>query len=112
MRLHLAKQTKKKIALFDILKVALPENESRAALKQILADKPDVVLFDALYAEHLARIGGLIDGFASVKQPLFSVGSSGIETALAAHWNKKRSREDARFAGANKSWSVPAVVRR
>ena len=27
LRLHLAKQTKKKIALFDILKVALPEKE-------------------------------------------------------------------------------------
>ncbi len=92
LRLHLSKQTKKKIALFDILQVALPENESRAALRKTLADKPDVVLFDALYSAQLARIGGLIDRFASVKQPLFSIGSSGIETALAAHWNSDSRR--------------------
>ncbi len=87
LRVHLAKQTSKKIALFDILKVALSEKESSAALQKILADKPDVVLFDALTSEHLARIGGLIDGCASSQQPLFSVGSSGIEAALAAHWS-------------------------
>jgi uncharacterized protein YgbK (DUF1537 family) len=86
LRLHLAKQTKKKIALFDLLKAGLPPKEARAALKKILAGRPDVVLFDALHAGHLPRIGGLIDGYASAKRPLFSVGSSGIETALAAHW--------------------------
>jgi 3-oxoisoapionate kinase len=90
LRLHLARQTTKKIALFDILKVALPEKECRAALKQILAGKPDVVLFDAVDIKQLARIGGLIDSFASVKRSLFSVGSSGIEMALAATWSRKR----------------------
>jgi uncharacterized protein YgbK (DUF1537 family) len=88
LRLHLAKQTKKKIALFDILKVGLPENESATALKQILADKPDVILFDALTEAQLTRIGGLIDSFAGRNKPLFSVGSSGIEMALGAHWAK------------------------
>jgi len=93
LRLHLAKQTKKKIALFDILKIALPEAGAHAALKKILADKPDVVLFDVLDEEQLRRIGRLIDSFASRRQPLFSVGSSGIETALAAVWNQKAGRD-------------------
>ncbi len=92
LRLHLAKQTKKKIALFDILLVALPEKESRAALQRILAGKPDVVLFDALYPEQLSRIGALIDDFASARRSLFSVGSSGIETALAEHFNSPGGR--------------------
>lgn len=86
LRLHLSKQTKKKITLFDILKIAMPEKECRAAFQNIVAEKPDVVLFDALTAEHLTRIGGLMDDFASAKHPLFSAGSSGIEAALAAHW--------------------------
>ncbi len=90
LRLHLAKQTKKKISLFDILKVTSPEKQARIELDKLLADKPDVILFDALNAEHLSRIGKLIDEFASVKPPLFSVGSSGIETALAAHWGRKK----------------------
>ena len=89
LRVHLAKQTKKRIALFDILKVALPKKESRAALKRILAEKPDVILFDALFAEQLALIGGLIDEYASASRPLSSVGSSGIEMALAAHWMER-----------------------
>ncbi len=91
LRLHLAKQTKKKIALFDILKVVLPEKEARAELDKLLAQKPGVILFDALYAEHLPRIGQLIEGFASAKRPLFSVGSSGIEAALATHWTHKKT---------------------
>ena len=94
LRLHLAKQTKKQIALFDILKLALPEKECRAALNKILTGKPDVVLFDALCLEQLPRIGGLIDKYAGAKHPLFSIGSSGIETALAAHFNLCSSRRE------------------
>lgn len=90
LRLHLAKQTKQRVALFDILKVSLPTKEARTALRHILADQPDAVLFDALSLEQLVRIGGLLEEFASAKRPLFSVGSSGIETALAAQWSSRR----------------------
>ena len=90
LRVHLARQTKKKIALFDILKVALPEKKLAAAFKTILAEKPDVVLFDALTNEHLARVGGLLEAQADRQKPLFSVGSSGIEAALCARGNQKR----------------------
>jgi len=89
LRVHLAKQTKKKIALFDITKVSLPEAAARVELRKILGGKPDVVLFDALTTEHLALIGRLIDSYASAKQPMFSVGSSGIEAALSAQWKSK-----------------------
>jgi uncharacterized protein YgbK (DUF1537 family) len=88
LRLHLAKQTKKKIVLFDIRQLALSGKDCRGALKGVLADKPDVVLFDVLYANQLPRIGGLIDSYASMPRPLFSIGSSGIETALAEHWKQ------------------------
>jgi uncharacterized protein YgbK (DUF1537 family) len=90
LRLHLAKQTKKRVALFDVLKTGLPAKEARTVFKHLLADKPDAVLFDALTAEHLARIGELLESSAKTHQPLFSVGSSGIEAALAAAWNKKQ----------------------
>ena len=90
LRVHLGKQTKKKIALFDILQVGLPDKEARTALDRILAEKPDAILFDAIDPEHMARIGGLIDGFASAKRPLFSIGSSGIEAALTAAWGRKQ----------------------
>ena len=89
LRGHLAQQTKKEIALFDILQLALPEKESRAALETILAEKPDAVLFDALSGRHLQRIGEFMDSFADAKRPLFSVGSSGIEMALASWWGER-----------------------
>ena len=92
LRLHLAKQTKRKIALFDILTVALPAKESRAALKKILTSQPPVVLFDAIDDAQIWRIGGWSDEYASAQQPLFSIGASGIEMALGGHWAKKRRR--------------------
>lgn len=90
LRVHLAKQTKKHVALFDILKVSLPANEALAGLRQLLAEGPEVVLFDGLSTQHLNTIGVLLENYASVRRPLFSVGSSGIEAALAAAWSKKR----------------------
>lgn len=90
LRLHLAKQTRKRIALLDILKVALPAKEAQVALKRLLAAKPEVVVFDALTAEHLTTIGAMLEQVARQKQPLFSVGSSGIEAAVAAQWKSKR----------------------
>ena len=94
LRWHLAKQTKRKIALFDILQLALPEKERRAALRKTLAAKPDAILFDAIYSDDLNPIGELIDGYASAKYPLFSIGSSGIETALGARVRRSRGDED------------------
>jgi uncharacterized protein YgbK (DUF1537 family) len=90
LQLHLGKQTRKSIALFDIQKVALAPAQARNELKRLLHGKPNIVLFDALYQEQLKLIGHLIDGHATGRQPLFSVGSSGIEMALGAHWNNPR----------------------
>jgi 3-oxoisoapionate kinase len=91
LRLHLARQTRKQIGLFDILMLSLSPAKARAALKKILSDGARIVLFDALYPEHLKRIGELLDTCAKHERPLFSVGSSGIEMALGAHWNRRRA---------------------
>jgi uncharacterized protein YgbK (DUF1537 family) len=80
--MHLARQTRKRIALFDILKIGLPLEAAKAALETLLRSGAEVVFFDALCPEHLVRIGELLDGYAAQGRPLFSVGSSGIETAL------------------------------
>ncbi len=92
LRRHLARQTKKTVALFDIIKLGLPEHEAVVEFEKLLATAPGVVLFDALYAEHLPGIGRLLDAHASARQPLFSVGSSGVETALAAAFNSGTRR--------------------
>jgi uncharacterized protein YgbK (DUF1537 family) len=90
LRRHLAAQTQMNVALFDILKLALPDKDLRTAFKAVLAEKPGAVLFDTVTDADLKRIGALLDGFAQTNRPLFSVGSSGIEMALGAHWNRRR----------------------
>jgi 3-oxoisoapionate kinase len=87
LRLHLAKQTGKRIGLLDILTVAQPESVARASLERMVNGGFEVVLFDALYENQLPLIGALLDELASQERPLFSAGSSGIEMALGAHWN-------------------------
>jgi uncharacterized protein YgbK (DUF1537 family) len=86
LRAHLAKQTKKKIALFDILSVSQPTYLAQMQFNWLLAEKPDIVLFDALMSENLVVIGRLLEAHATTRRPLFSVGSSAIEMALGANW--------------------------
>jgi uncharacterized protein YgbK (DUF1537 family) len=86
LRLHLARQTANEIQLFDILSLELPDDQARSVLREMLCARTSIVLFDVLYDEQLRKIGRLIDDHASGTAPLFSVGSSGIEMALTAHW--------------------------
>src|SRR5688572_5888992 len=60
LRVHLARQTQRRIALLEVLSVERGLDAARAALDQLLADKPDIVLFDVLHERHLSTIGGLI----------------------------------------------------
>lgn len=87
--LHLAKQTKKRIALFDVLKVALPEAEALVALRRLLGERPGVVFFDAISSADVIRVGRLLEAQAAMRRPLFSVGSSAIEMALSANWPRR-----------------------
>jgi uncharacterized protein YgbK (DUF1537 family) len=84
LRLHLAKQTDKSIGLIDVLDL---ERDS-ADVAEVNAQ---IVLIDLLHAQQLARVGGLIARHASRDNPLFVVGSSGVESALAAHWQMPRA---------------------
>jgi len=81
---HLARQTRKRIALLDVLALERPERETRAKLDALARAGAEIVLFDALRPEHVARIGALLAALASRTRPLFSIGSSAVEMALGA----------------------------
>jgi len=85
--LHLSKQTSRSSALLHILQ--LETTHAAEILKEKIAGGAEVILFDALYQEHLIRIGELIDAFADAGKPLFSAGSSGIEMALGSFWQRQ-----------------------
>lgn len=79
LRLHLGKQTNKKIGLIDIIQLKQP-------VEEIECDDA-VVLIDAMNENHVLKIGAWMDAKANEEQ-LFSVGSSGIEMALGKYWNE------------------------
>lgn len=78
LRLHLGKQTDKQIGLIDITMLAKDSKEWKT--------DEAIVLLDALSVTHLEKTGEWLDGLQ--EEPLFSVGSSGIEMALGKQWNK------------------------
>ena len=86
LRLHLARQTAKRIGLFDVLQVALPDEARRAAFSRLVAVGWDILLIDALYPHQLPIIGELLDSLAQPGRTIFSAGSSSIEAALGGFW--------------------------
>lgn len=86
LRLHLGRQTALRIGLVDLLAVAGAVDQVRAQRDAVVAAGADVVLFDALDAGHLARIGAVLDGDSEGGATRFLVGSSGVEMALGEAW--------------------------
>ncbi len=87
LRLHLGKQTGRKIGLIDALQLA-QSDEAIAARYQTLMDKGfEIILFDTLDQTHVEKIGRLMWAQRG-DRPIFSVSSSGLEYALTAHWQQ------------------------
>jgi 3-oxoisoapionate kinase len=85
----LASQTTRKIGLVDILKVSGSRGDMNQAVNNLVAQNTEVLVFDALTNEDLMSIGEHLDTEALQNgQPLFSVGSSGIEMGLGSYWNR------------------------
>jgi len=82
LRLHLGKQTRRKIGLVDTLAVSGGTGATR--LEQEIAAGAEIVLLDVLDADSSREAGRLIAESAEPVQ--FLAGSSGIEYALTAYW--------------------------
>ncbi|WP_418262463.1 four-carbon acid sugar kinase family protein [Flavobacterium faecale] len=91
LRVHLAKQTNKSIALVNITQI---EKGKEAILTSVSENKEtDILFFDAVNTTHLQNIGSVFNELAKEKT-LFSVGSSGIEMALGLDWKQKGTLND------------------
>lgn len=89
LRLHLSKQTEKKMGLIDLVDLEKPVNEIIEKLNAEINSGNKIVFFDAMYENQMATIGEVLDRKANETSPLFSVGSSGIEKALGDFWEKQ-----------------------
>jgi len=109
LRLHLAKQTAKPISLLDIVHVAAAIDAAEREFDRLATAGPQVMLIDGLHEGDLLNAGHLIARQAARERPLFVVGSSGVESALTAHWEDKH--QIGHFAGfAPVSPAGPIVV--
>jgi len=82
LRVHLGKQTNKRIGLFDILSLVGDQQAVEQRLEQaVAAGQPEIMLFDVLDEDRLATVGKLVWQL-SQQGSRFVVGSSGVEYAL------------------------------
>jgi uncharacterized protein YgbK (DUF1537 family) len=85
LRLHLARQTDRSIALLDLLALQSPDPEG--ALSKVLEAHPRAVLFDGLDAASFEATGRLL--WTQRPRPqTFAVGSSGLTHALILYWRR------------------------
>ncbi len=85
LRMHLSQQTERQIGLVDHWHMTSKEApELDAYLESLLSQGDEIVVFDTLDDTHLALIGRMLWARRQEK-PIFLVGSSGIEKALALH---------------------------
>ena len=85
LRIHLSKQTNQRIELVDVLQVDQVTDTIIDTIESYTNESTAVVLFDALHEKQLPKIGAVIDHYSKNKT-LFSVGSSGITSALTSYW--------------------------
>lgn len=89
LRRYLGEQTPLRIGLLDIRALSGSEDDILANFRKLVeAEGTEVVIIDLVEQEQEARIGQLLDTIMA-EEPLFSVGSSGIESCLGAYWAKE-----------------------
>lgn len=93
LRRHLALQTTAKIGLVELPTLHAGPAATLSATQALIASGHAIILYDAVSAADLLPIAATLEHFApAVDAPLFSVGSSGIEHALCAHWSSEICR--------------------
>ena len=84
LRLHLGRQTERKIGLVDIWHMDQGDEAAERWFRQELADGAEIILFDTISDEHMRQIGKIVWGLRG-EQPVLLVGSSGFERAIGLH---------------------------
>ncbi len=88
IRLHLGRQTSRKIGLVDLVDVT-DAGQARARYESLVEDGAQAILFDVLYPEHEPVIGRVLWEQVPADGTLFIVGSSGVEYSLTAFWKSR-----------------------
>jgi uncharacterized protein YgbK (DUF1537 family) len=90
LRQHLAAQGIALIGLVDVRALDGNDDALAAQVTPMTEAAAGAVLFDALHAEHLERIGAVIARQAAAA-PLLALGASSVAQALLAHWQAREA---------------------
>jgi uncharacterized protein YgbK (DUF1537 family) len=85
LRLHLGQQTTRRIELIDLLTLEQGEKAVSDAFQSLWQANAEIILFDTLNYDHLRQAAHVIWSQRG-DRPVFMVGSSGVEYALATYW--------------------------
>ena len=83
--MHFAKQTQKKVELIDLLQLNKPFDSISSQFDRYIDEGNEIILFDTLEEKNLLTIGRLIHQKIG-PQPIYAIGSSGFEYAMARYW--------------------------
>lgn len=86
LRRHFARQSAKKVELIDVLQLNRPFESTSALFDRYVGEGNDIICFDTLEEKHLLTVGRLLHEKALGPQPVFAIGSSGLEYAMARYW--------------------------
>jgi len=86
LAVHLARQAPLSIARLTLAELEQAPQALDATLAALLQPQPDALLIDASSTAHMAVVGRLLENAASLRAPLFVVGSSGVQHALTQRW--------------------------
>ncbi len=85
---HLAAQGNVSIATFPYTGFTEGRDIALRQLQALAGARPDAILFDAAWPDHLTDTGCLLAHEARRRAPVFVVGGSGVEYALAQWWQE------------------------
>jgi uncharacterized protein YgbK (DUF1537 family) len=85
LRLHLSRQTNRRIGLLDVRHLALPDTEMENYFYNQLDEGVEIIILDTLDRSHLKTIGRLLWKLGK-NDRILVVGSSGVEFALTELW--------------------------
>ncbi len=89
LRLHLAEQTARRIGSINVLHLAEAAETLWTYFDELRQQGIEIIIFDTIDDGHLLAVGGLLDRVITQRTDAGAallVGSSGIEKALALHW--------------------------
>ena len=111
---HLSAQTGQQIARFELPNFANDRSAMDRELERLVAQAPGAILFDGATPAHLTDVGRMLECLSRANhlhnsQPLFCVGSSGLEYGMTQWWRENGADAQVARAGAVDSARFEAV---